>query len=65
MSTEWHLILQTMSWVFTRQRRFSVKFENETFVGSGPVREYFSLLMSMLIQGFLLDGEKKSPTLIF
>ena len=45
--------------------RFSVKFENETSVGSGPVREYFSLLMSMLIQGFLLDGEKKPPTLIF
>ena len=44
--------------------RFSVKFENET-VGSGPVREYFSLLTSMLIQGFLLYGERKSPTLIF
>ena len=34
--------------------RFSVKFENETFVGSGPVREYFSLLMSMLTKGFYL-----------
>ena len=45
--------------------RFSVKFENETSVGSGPVREFFSLVMKMLINGFPLEGEDKPPTLVF
>lgn len=45
--------------------RFSVKFENETSVGSGPVREFFSLVMKMLVDGFPLDGGDKPPTLIF
>lgn len=45
--------------------RFGVKFENETSVGSGPVREFFSLVMRMLIDGFPLDGEDKPPTLVF
>ena len=44
---------------------FSVKFENETSIGSGPVREFFSILMSMVIHGFPLDGEVKPVTLIF
>ena len=44
---------------------FSVKFENDTSIGSGPVREFFSILMSMVIHGFPLDGEVKPVTLIF
>ncbi len=44
---------------------FSVKFENETSIGSGPVREFFSILMNMVINGFPLDGEDKPATLIF
>ena len=44
---------------------FSVKFENETSVGGGPVREFFSLLMSMIMNGFLLEGENKPLTLVF
>ena len=35
---------------------FSVKFENETSVGGGPVREFFSLLMSMIMV-FSLRGK--------
>ncbi len=44
---------------------FSVKLENETSVGSGPVCEFFSILMNMIVDGFPLDGEDKAPTLIF
>jgi hypothetical protein len=44
---------------------FSVKFENETSVGSGPVREFFSLLMNMIVDGFPLEGEDKPLTLVF
>ena len=44
---------------------FSVKFENETSVGGGPVREFFSLSMSMIMNGFLLEGENKPLTLVF
>ena len=45
--------------------RFSVKFENETSVGSGPVREFFSLVMKMHVNGFPLDGGDNPPTLVF
>lgn len=44
---------------------FAVKFENEISVGDGPVREFFSLLMSMVMDGFPVDGQKKPLTLIF
>lgn len=44
---------------------FCVKFENETSVGVGPVREFFSLLMSMIMNGFPVDGEAKPLTLVF
>ena len=44
--------------------RFSVKFDNETSVGSGPVREFFSLVMKMLVDGFPLEGGI-SPKLSF
>ena len=44
---------------------FSIKFENETSVGSGPIREFFSILMNMLIDGFPLDGENNPVTLVF
>lgn len=44
---------------------FSVKFENETSVGSGRIREFFSLLMSMIVNGFPLEGEDKPLTLVF
>lgn len=45
--------------------RFSVKFENETSVGSGPMREFFSLVMKMILDGFPLDGEERPKTLVF
>ena len=45
--------------------RFSVKFDSETSVGSGPVREFFSLVMKMLVDGFPLEGGDKPQTLVF
>lgn len=44
---------------------FSVKFENETSVGRGPVREYFSLLTEMMMNGFPAEEENKPCTLVF
>ena len=43
---------------------FSVKFENETSVERGPVREFFSLLTEMM-NGFPAEGENKPCTLVF
>lgn len=40
-----------------------VKFENERGVGEGPVQEFFSLLMGMVQNGFLL--EEAQQTLVF
>lgn len=40
-----------------------VKFENERGVGEGPVREFFSLLMGMVQNGFPL--EEAQQTLVF
>ena len=44
---------------------FSIKFENERSVGCGPIREFFSILMNMLIDGFPLDGENNPVALVF
>ena len=40
-----------------------VNFENERGVGDGPVREFFSLLMGMVQNGFPLGDSQ--PTLVF
>ena len=44
---------------------FSINFENETSVGSEVVREFFSILVNMIIDGFPLNGENKPVTLVF
>lgn len=43
----------------------SVKFENETSVGSGPAQEIFSILINMIVDCFPLDGNNRAPTLVF
>ena len=42
--------------------KFFSRFENETSVGSGPVREFFSLVIKMLVNGLMVN---KPPTVVF
>lgn len=42
-----------------------VLFDNENGVGEGPVREYFSMLVGLIQNGFPLDSDPSKVTLVF